>query len=105
MEDVDAELAVTGAAEAIVVAIRGPPAVRRPSLASSRRALCFWKNPEHLTGRQDAKLGHVARTNDRLHRASLLKEQLRRVFQLGGHRALTLLDDWLVWDRCGDPVR
>ena len=66
-------------------------------LKGARYAL--WKNPENLTDRQSAKLAHIARTNQRLYRAYLLKEQLRQVFHLRGRRAMRLLDAWLIWAR------
>lgn len=53
-------------------------------LKGARFAL--WKNPEDLTERQEAKLAMIARTNDKLYRAYLLKEQLRQVFHLRGRR-------------------
>src|SRR5205085_5186567 len=37
----------------------------------------LWRNPEDLTARQGAKLAWIAKTNRRLYRAYLLKEQLR----------------------------
>jgi hypothetical protein len=43
-----------------------------------------WKNPENLTGRQQAKLGWIATTNPRLYRAYLLKEGLRYVLKIKG---------------------
>ncbi len=76
---------------------RGGQTALARELKGARFAL--WKNPENLTQRQDAKLSHIARTNDRLYRAYLLKEQLRQVFHLRGRRGLALLDDWLVWAR------
>ncbi len=57
----------------------------------------LWKNPEDLTGRQQAKLAWIAVTNNRLYRAYLLKEQLRAVFAAKGVRALVRLDAWLGW--------
>lgn len=47
---------------------------------ASRYAL--WRNPENLTTRQQAKLAWIARTDPTPHRACLLKEGLRPVFQL-----------------------
>src|SRR5680860_1211132 len=47
-------------------------------LKGARYAL--WKNPEDLTERQQGKLADIAKTNQRLYRAYLLKEQLRQVF-------------------------
>jgi transposase len=68
-------------------------------LKGARYAL--WRNPEDLTERQAAKLADIARTNRRLYRAYLLKEQLRQVFALGGEAGIALLDRWLAWaQRC-----
>jgi transposase len=50
------------------------------SLARARYAL--WKNPENLTGRQEAKLAWIEKTHPYLHRAYLLKEGLRTAFKL-----------------------
>lgn len=66
-------------------------------LKGARYAL--WKNPEDLTERQGAKLASIAQTNQRLYRAYLLKEQLRRVFALKGAAGIALLDHWLKWAR------
>lgn len=86
---------------------RGPPAVLerrapqgpegpRPRAEGARFAL--WKNPEDLTERQQAALAEIARTNRKLYRAYLLKEQLRLVFhQQHPHQAIALLDRWLAW--------
>ena len=59
----------------------------------------LWKNPEDLTERQGRKLAWIARTNEPLYRAYLLKEQLRMVFALRGSAGIRLLDDWLAWAR------
>jgi len=66
-------------------------------LKGARYAL--WKNPEDLTERQQAKLASIAKTNQALYRAYLLKEQLRQVFHLPVDEALLLLDEWLKWAR------
>src|SRR5215210_7884172 len=66
-------------------------------LKNARYAL--WKNPDDLTARQGAKLASIARTNQRLYRAYLLKEQLRQVFALKGAEGIALLDHWLKWAR------
>ena len=72
-------------------------------LKGARYAL--WKNPGDLTGRQRAKLARIARVNDRLYRAYLLKEELRLVFTLKGVRATVLLEAWLAWARrCRIPA-
>jgi len=59
----------------------------------------LWKNPEDLTKRQEAKLANIARTNQRLYRAYLLKEQLRQVFRLALEPAKDLLKTWVAWAR------
>jgi transposase len=74
----------------------GQTAVAR-DLKGARFAL--WKNPEHLTARQRLKLADVQRTNRRLFRAYLLKEQLRQIYRLPAGAAIVLLDAWLAWAR------
>jgi len=65
----------------------------------------LWKNPENLTTRQQAKLAWVAKTDPRLHRAYLLKEGLRLVFQLPYEEAVEALDVWIGWARrCRIPA-
>jgi hypothetical protein len=65
----------------------------------------LWKNPENLTGRQQAKLAWVAKTDPRLHRAYLLKEGLRLVFQLPHDEAESALEVWIGWARrCQIPA-
>jgi transposase len=66
-------------------------------LKGARFAL--WKNPEHLTARQQAKLADIQTTNHRLYRAYLLKEQLRQIYRLPAEAAIALLDGWLKWAR------
>ena len=67
------------------------------ALKHARYAL--WKNPQNLTTRQQAKLAWVAKTNPRLHRAYLLKEGLRLVFQLPHDEAVEALEVWIGWAR------
>ncbi len=72
-------------------------------LKGARFAL--WKNPEDLTANQKAKLSWVQKTNSRLYRAYLLKEQLRLVFKLRGEAGIALLKSWLAWAwRCQIPA-
>jgi transposase len=66
-------------------------------LKGARYAL--WKNPENLTDRQQAKLASIQRTNTRLYRAYLLKEQLRQIYRLPAEAAVKLLDEWIAWAR------
>jgi transposase len=73
--------------------------------ALQRCRYALWKNPENLTGRQSAKLAWVAKTNHRLYRAYLLKEQLRLVFHLPAADAKAMLRHWLTWAfRCRIPA-
>jgi transposase len=58
-----------------------------------------WKNPENLTDRQQAKLSTIQKTNARLYRAYLLKEQLRQIYQVSAAHAERLLNGWLAWAR------
>ncbi len=65
----------------------------------------LWKNPENLTTRQQAKLAWIARTDPTLHRAYLLKEGLRLVFQLDYQEAVEALEAWIGWARrCRIPT-
>jgi transposase len=66
-------------------------------LKGARYAL--WKNPENLTDRQAAKLSSIQKTNARLYRAYLLKEQLRQIYRLPADAATPLLDEWIAWAR------
>lgn len=84
---------------------RGAVAQRRAGRASGHaKALkharfALWKNPENLTTRQQAKLAWVATVDPRLHRAYLLKEGLRLVFQLPLEEAAEALEYWIGWAR------
>jgi transposase len=72
------------------VGLQGETAEGR-ALKKSRWALL--KNPWNLTQRQGEKLSEVARTNQRLYRAYLLKESLARGLYSalqGGHPRLCL---------------
>jgi transposase len=73
-------------------------------LKGARFAL--WKNPENLTDNQKLSLASIAKTNGRLYRAYLLKEQLRQVFKAGSKgKGMTLLKGWLSWARrCRIPA-
>lgn len=71
-------------------------------LKHARYAL--WKNPENLTGRQEAKLAWIEKTHPYLWRAYLLKEGLRTVFRLNGEEGKHALTRWLSWAaRCRIP--
>jgi len=85
---------------------RGRPAASDPPHLGAERVQALtrvryslWKNPENLTTRQRAKLEWIAKTDPRLHRAYLLKEGLRVVFQLPYDQACEALDAWIAWAR------
>ena len=67
-------------------------------LKGARFAL--WKNPERLTERQAAKLSSIQKTNDKLYRAYLLKEQLRQIYRLPAER----LSSCSTMDHVGAPL-
>jgi transposase len=70
-----------------------------------RARYALLKNPHNLTARQQSTLAWIAETNKPLHKAYLLKEQLRVVFAPGGPERITLLDAWLRWaSRCRIPA-
>lgn len=83
---------------------RGRPAKSESKrLKDSRWAL--WKNPDSLTGDEQARLAYITATHPRLHRAWALKEGLRTVFRLTGEPALAALTRWLRWaQRCRIPA-
>ena len=85
---------------------RGRPAANAPARPASDRAKslkgarhALWKNPENLTDRQQATIAWTTKTDPRLHRAYLLKEGLRVVFQMPHDQAIEALDRWLAWAR------
>ena len=65
----------------------------------------LWKNPENLKDHQREKLAWIATTSPKLHRAYLLKEGLRLIFQMTHEHAVVALQRWLVWARrCQIPA-
>jgi transposase len=63
------------------------------------------KSPEHPSDQRQEGLDRVASVHKTLHRAHLLKEQFRLVFQLRGTRAIQTLDAWCSWARrCRIPA-
>lgn len=58
----------------------------------------LWKSPENLTISQHSQIELLAKSDNRLYRAYLLKEELRMVFHQGTvEAALRLLDHWIKW--------
>jgi len=76
----------------------GKPALGKElNLWRTRHAL--WKSPENLTEHQAERLKWIEKVDPRLHRAYLLKEGLRFVFQVGPDEGKEALDRWLSWAR------
>jgi transposase len=61
----------------------------------SQARCALWKNPSDLTGRQRRQLDWIAKTDQRLWRAYLLKEGLRYVFATKGEEGKQALDRWI----------
>jgi len=76
---------------------RGGQTALARDLKGARFAL--WKNPENLTAGQQLKLSRIQKTNHKLYRAYLLKEQLRQIYRLPADTAIRLLEGWLTWAR------
>ncbi len=69
-----------------------------------RARYALWKNPENLTGNQQAKLAWIHKTQPLLSRAWLLKEGLRTALKLDGEEGKYALGRWLSWaSRCRIP--
>ena len=91
---------------------RGRPATDAPPRPATERAkaikgcrYALWKNPDNLNDQQQTKLAWVAKTDQRLYRAYLLKEGLRTVFRLPYVQAVIALDRWISWARrCRIPA-
>jgi len=66
----------------------------------------LWRNPENLTKNQKLTLASISKTNNRLYRAYLMKEQLRQVFKAGSkEKGMGILKRWLRWaHRCRIPA-
>jgi transposase len=83
----------------------GPRRASGHARALKHTRYALWKNPENLTTQQQAKLAWIAKCDPRLHRAYLLKEGLRVVFQLKGDAGKQALDRWINWARrCRIPA-
>jgi len=72
--------------------------------ATKKSRYALLHNPDNMTADQKIKLATIARTNHRLYRAYLIKEQLRLAVNTKGTKGIALLDDWLTWTpRCRIP--
>jgi transposase len=65
----------------------------------SHARYALWKNAGDLTGHQRHQLEWIAKTDERLWRAYLLKEGLRYVFAVKGNEGKHALDRWITWAR------
>lgn len=62
------------------------------------------KNPENLTDNQQATMEMLVKSDNRLYRSYLLKENLRLCFRYAYDEAVKELDKWLTWaQRCRIP--
>lgn len=83
------------------LAVRRQEAARlkkeHPELLKRTRYL-WLKNPENLTDKQKARLGYLERLNLRTHRAYLLKESFRELWQYSRRGwAERFLNKWFWW--------
>lgn len=91
---------------------RGRPAKDAPPRPATEQArelkgarYSLWKNPEDLSEKQQLKLDWIAKISPKLHRAYLLKEGLRLIFQMTHAEAKIALQKWLIWARrCQIPA-
>jgi transposase len=79
------------------------------SKALKKARWAMWRNPEDLTDAQYAKLGWIAKTHPKVHRAWALKEGLRMVFVFARQGyplvAKKALSRWICWaQRCQIPA-
>lgn len=62
------------------------------------------KNPDKLSKSQEEQISFLAKTFPVLHRAYLLKENLRLVLKAGPDEIEPMLDKWMSWaQRCRIP--
>jgi transposase len=95
----DARRAVGGSGARTTPGGRRIPLARGDAQQLKKARWALWKNPENLTGHQQARLAWIAKTDPRLYRGYLLKEGLRVVFQVKGEAGKQALDAWISWAR------
>jgi transposase len=78
---------------------KGAEPAKAPSEAVKGARYPLSKNPENLTAGQAAVMELIAKSNPRLYRAYLLKEQLRLLFKLPLKKAIRELTGWIAWAR------
>lgn len=89
---------------------RGRPAKNSPKRDTTAADIkgakyALGKAPKNLTDNQRAKLEFIAKSDNRLYRAYLLKEELRLVFQMKPDAAMETLNHWIKWaQHCRIPV-
>ncbi len=71
----------------------------KPDQAAAVKGLrwALVKNPENQSPEQRGRVAEIARTNARLYRAYLVKEQLREVFRVKGRHGRRLLAGVMAW--------
>lgn len=84
---------------------KGTPAKDTTATDIKGSRFALGKAPQNLTDNQRAKLEMIAKSDNRLYRAYLLKEKLRLIFQMDVHEGKLELDAWISWARrCRIPV-
>jgi len=76
-----------------------PDPHRERAIVVKKSRWALLKNPENLTGKQAVTLRLIELEDPVLHRAYLLKESLRLVFQMRHEDAIVALDRWIGWAR------
>lgn len=88
-----------------MVAWTPPSRRRRHREGAQARPLCVVEEPREPHHPSTGQLAWIAKTDPTLHRAYLLKEGLRLVFQLGYDEAAEALETWIGWARrCRIPT-
>ncbi|MDM7490886.1 ISL3 family transposase [Rhodococcus sp. CSLK01-03] len=76
-----------------------PDPHRERAIVVKKSRWALLKNPENLTGKQAGTLLLIELEDPTLHRAYLLKESLRLVFQMRHEDAIVALNRWIGWAR------
>lgn len=80
-----------------------PEKAKAKGVKNVRHALL--KNPENLSDKQRAQLQFLTEANPMLHRAYLLKENLRLALKAGPNEIAGVLREWMAWaQRCRIPA-
>ncbi|MFV0412848.1 MAG: ISL3 family transposase [Oscillospiraceae bacterium] len=83
--------------------LANPEKAKAKTVKNIRYALL--KNPENLSDKQQAQLQFLVEANPVLHRAYLLKENLRLALKAGPDEIADVLREWMAWaQRCRIPA-